>query len=69
SAERPITSAGLHYAIDRGVWHERAWTSAPAEAMDGVAHAPLPAERPVVAYLTVEYDRGGTVSAEHVLVS
>ena len=68
SSGRGIATAGVHYASDAGVWHERAWTSKPAAAKDGVARAALPAERPLVAYLTVEDDRGVTVSAEHVTV-
>lgn len=68
SSARRITSAGLHVTSDVGPWPERAWTSTPAEIDADTVHAALPADRPLVAYLTVEDDRGVTVSAEHIAV-
>jgi len=65
SSARPIASAGLHVTSDAAPWPERVWESTPATVTDGVVHASLPDSRPVVAYLTIEDDRGVTVSSEH----
>jgi dienelactone hydrolase len=65
SSARPIASAGLHVTKDVGSWPERAWETTPATIVDGVVHASLPGQRPLIAYLTIEDDRGVTVSSEH----
>lgn len=66
ASDRPIVSAGLHVTSDVGAWPERVWASTAAEIDGDTVHAKLPDARPLVAYLTVEDDRGVTVSSEHV---
>ncbi len=65
---RPIASAGLHVTSDAGAWPERVWESTPATVTDGVVRATLPEPKPLVAYLTIEDNRGVTVSAEHAIL-
>ena len=60
----PLTGAGLHYTTDVGPWSRRRWTSAPAKITGNLVAAPLPATRPLVAYLGVVDARGLRVSSE-----
>lgn len=65
----PVTKAELNYTTDTGEWQQRLWKSAPAEIKGGSVSARLPAERPLVCYLSVTDDRGVTVSTPHVVLS
>ena len=62
SAKVRIVSAQLHYTTDTGPWQKRPWRSVAAQVADGRIEAPLPAERPLVYYLSVADERGATVS-------
>jgi len=61
-----ITEAGFHWTADTRAWPEREWSSRDAEVGEGVVSATLPAERPLVCYLTITDERGATVSTEHI---
>lgn len=62
----PIKAAHLHYTTDLGPWQKRVWHSREATVSAGQVSGQLPAERPVVAMLTVTDDRDATVSTEHI---
>lgn len=61
----PLPKAGLHYTADVGPWQKRAWKTIALEPKDGTVRAKLPAERPLVYFVTVTDERGATVSTEH----
>jgi hypothetical protein len=68
-SKRPLAQAQLHYTTDSGPWKPRRWTTADAEVRDDAVHAELPADRPLVCFLTATDDRGATVSTEHRVLS
>jgi hypothetical protein len=61
-----LKKAELHYTIDTGEWQKREWKSAAADLNAGQISARLPAERPLVCYLSVTDERGVRVSTAHV---
>ena len=61
----PVASGQLHYTTDSGPWQERNWQSVDARLGDGAVEADLPAERPLVYYLSVTDRRDAMVSTEH----
>ncbi len=61
----PIKQAALHYTTDTGEWQKRRWQTVPAELKGKTITARLPAQRPVVWYLSVTDERGLRVSTEH----
>ncbi|MCL4204465.1 MAG: acetylxylan esterase [Pirellulaceae bacterium] len=65
-SKTPIKSAEIHYTADTGAWQQREWHSRDATLKAGRVSAPLPQERPCVAFLTVTDERGATISTEHV---
>jgi len=65
SADVPLASAALHYTNDVGAWQERQWQTVEAHLEAGRAWAELPAERPLVCFLTVTDERGAVVSSDH----
>lgn len=60
--------AQLHVTTDTGPWQGRNWTTHDARADDGRVSAELPAGRPIVAFFTVEDERGAVASSPHVTV-
>lgn len=67
----PFTKAELNYTADTGNWQKRKWVSVPAGCVTaGVGastiFAPLPTNRPLVAYLRVADSRTNWVSTAHV---
>ncbi len=64
-----LKEAHLHYAVAEGSWPKRAWKSAPAEIKDSRISAKLPAERPLVYYLTVTDQRGLITSTVHEILA
>jgi len=60
-----VTKAEFHFTTDSGPWQKRNWQTVPAQLADGVATAKLPAERPLVCYLSVTDSRGVAVSTQH----
>ena len=64
-----LKEAHLHYAVAEGSWRKRAWKSAPAEIKDSRISAKLPAERPLVYYLTVTDQRGLITSTVHEILA
>lgn len=60
-----IAKAEFHYTTDSGAWQKRNWQTVPAELKDGVVTAKLPAERPVVYFLSVTDSRGVAISTHH----
>jgi len=65
SSQVPILSAQLHYTSDTGPWQKRSWQSVPAKLDDSVVRAELPAQRPVVYYLSITDKRQALVSTPH----
>ncbi len=65
ASEKKLKAASLHYAVADGAWQKREWKTLAAEIKDGKAIAKLPAERPLVYYLTVTDERGLEVAAPH----
>ncbi|NDA69113.1 MAG: hypothetical protein EBY09_21200 [Verrucomicrobia bacterium] len=60
-----VTKAEFHFTADSGPWQKRNWQTVPAQHADGVVIAKLPAERPLVCYLSVTDSRGVAVSTQH----
>ena len=65
TAKSELKEASLHYAVATGPWQKREWKSLPAELKDGRASGRLPADQPLVYYLSVTDRRGLEVSAPH----
>ena len=65
TAKQKLKTAQLHYAVSTGPWQKREWKSVPAEVADGKATAKLPAEKPLVFYLSVTDVRPVEVSTPH----
>jgi hypothetical protein len=65
----PVKEAALHFTTDAGPWKERKWQTLPARVEGNVVRAELPAERPLVYFLTLRDERGATVSTEHEAVA
>lgn len=65
SSKQKIKAAHLHYAVATGPWQKREWKSLPAEVVDGKVTAKLPAEKPLVYYLSVTDVRPVEVSTPH----
>jgi dienelactone hydrolase len=61
----PAVSGHLHYTTDTGPWKARKWQSVVAKLAGGTVSAELPADRPLVYYLSVTDRRNATVSTEH----
>jgi hypothetical protein len=61
----PLKQADLHYTADGGPWQKRHWETVPATLKDHLIEARLPAQRPLVFYLSVTNDRGLRASTEH----
>ncbi len=61
----PVTKAEFHFTTDSGRWQKRSWQTVPAELKDGFVTAKLPAERPLVCYLSVTDSRDIAVSTQH----
>jgi dienelactone hydrolase len=62
----PVVEGHLHYTTDSGPWQKRTWHTVEAKLDEGTVAADLPAERPIVCYLSVTDERGAMVSTEHV---
>jgi dienelactone hydrolase len=65
TAKVPLVGAQLHYTADAGPWQKRTWHSVDAKLADALVEADLPAERPLVYYLSVTDRRGAMVTTEH----
>ncbi|MBI4324947.1 MAG: acetylxylan esterase [Chloroflexi bacterium] len=61
----PLAKAELNYTSDAGDWQKRVWKSVAAALADGQVTARLPAERPLVCYLSVTDQRVLSVSTPH----
>ena len=61
-----IKSVALCYTTNTGPWQKRSWTAVPGSVAKKTASAPLPADRPLVAYLAIVDDRGLRVSTDFV---
>jgi len=61
----PIKEAALYYTCDTGEWQKRRWETVPAEVGYGIISAHLPAQRPLVWFLSATDERGLRVSTEH----
>ncbi|MEN9576729.1 MAG: hypothetical protein RL514_4584 [Verrucomicrobiota bacterium] len=60
-----LAKAEFHFTTDSGAWQKRNWQTVPAQLTDGLVTVKLPAERPLVCYLSVTDSRGVTVSTQH----
>ena len=65
SSKTPIKEARLHHAAAKGAWQSRDWKTIPAEIVDGKVKAKLPADMPLVFYLSVVDEKGVEVSTTH----
>jgi len=65
AAKVPVVKGRLHYTAGTGPWKRRKWESAEARLADGTVSARLPADRPLVYYLSVTDRRGAMVSTGH----
>jgi hypothetical protein len=65
SSKVPVTKTELHYTTDGDAWQKRVWKTEGAELGIRKVRAQLPAERPLVCFLTVTDERGLTVSTPH----
>jgi dienelactone hydrolase len=63
-----VQKAKLHVTTDTGPWKERNWSSSDAKIEGNQVSAALPMERPIVAFFTVEDERGAVSSSPHVTV-
>ena len=65
-AGRPgARKAKLHLTTDTGPWQDRNWISLDANIEGSAVSAKLPEKSPVVAFFTVEDDRGAVASSPH----
>jgi dienelactone hydrolase len=66
-ASVPLSKAELHFTTDIARWQDRQWktTAAHIDAASGKIAAELPADRPLVCFVTATDQRGLTVSSEH----
>ena len=63
-----VKSAGVHYTNDTtSPWQKRNWESQKIAIEDGMIRGVLPAQRPLIWFVTITDDRGATVSSEHAL--
>jgi dienelactone hydrolase len=65
-AQSPIAKAEFNYTTDSGPWQKREWKTGAALIKDGVVSATLPAERPLVCFLSVTDARDVTISSPHI---
>lgn len=65
SSRTPLKQAALHYTTDSGEWQKRHWETLPAELGRGAVTARLPAQRPLVCYVSITDERNLRVSTEH----
>lgn len=68
SSKVPVTKAELNYTSETGEWQKRLWKTVPADMANGKVTARLPAERPLVCYLSITDQRDVTVSTPHVVL-
>jgi hypothetical protein len=66
NASTGIKSVALCYSTNSGPWQKRHWSAVPGTVAKNIASAPLPANRPLVAYLAIVDDRGLRVSTDFV---
>jgi dienelactone hydrolase len=64
-----IATAQLHFAKHAGPWKERAWSTIEARIDGDAVRADLPADRPLVCFVTVTDDRGATTSTAHLVLA
>lgn len=62
----PLKKAEFHYTTDTVEWQKREWKTVSAELKVGKIWAQIPAERPLVCYLSVADERNVQVSTVHV---
>ena len=62
----PIKKAELHYTTGAGAWQKRDWQTVGATLVKGDISAQLPAERPLVCYLSVTDERDVQVTTAHI---
>jgi len=65
SARIPVVKAELHFTSDTGAWQKRVWKTVPAELQNDAVKAKLPADRPLVCFLSVTDQREVLVSTAH----
>ncbi len=65
TADVPVATGSLHYTADKGPWQKRSWHTAEAVVDKKTVRADLPAERPLVYFLSLTDSRGALVSTEH----
>lgn len=66
--QRPFQKAKLHVSTDTGPWQERNWSTLDARIDGAQIQATLPKGRPIVAFFTVEDERGAVASSPHVTI-
>ena len=62
----PVTKTELNYTTDTGPWQKREWQSIPATVQNQTLSARLPAQRPMVCFLSLTDARDVTITTPHV---
>ncbi|NQT38143.1 MAG: alpha/beta fold hydrolase, partial [Planctomycetes bacterium] len=65
TADVPVATGSLHYTADTGPWQKRSWHTVDAVVDEKTVRADLPAERPLVYFLSLTDSRGAMVCSEH----
>ena len=65
SSPVPVVKAELHYTTDEGPWQKRVWKTVGAELARDRVVSRLPAERPLVCFLSITDQRELSVSTPH----
>jgi PhoPQ-activated pathogenicity-related protein len=68
-SQTAIATAQLHFAKHAGAWKERAWSTIEAKIEGDTVRADLPADRPLVCFVTVTDDRGATTCTAHLVLA
>ena len=68
SSKVPLARAELNYTSEEGEWQKRLWKTVPAQIVNGKITAPVPAERPLVCYLSVTDQKDVTVTTPHAVL-
>ena len=66
NSKAPVTKAELNYTTDSGPWQKREWKTIEATIQNDIISARLPAQRPVVCFLSLTDARDVTITTPHV---
>ena len=66
NSKAPVTKAEFCYTTDSGPWQKREWKTIEATMKNGAISARLPAQRPLVCFLSLTDARDVTITTPHV---